>query len=136
MAPTDPARIVATGIVLEEPADPAGAFAARHGVLTNEARDAIHDARAGHLVLLTVAPFADIDAGSGVQRYRLPAQGPHAIDTVGSATATLLALLDEQGEDMIAALAIQGVRVSRFDFYAAPHRIELDESIRRRLTLD
>jgi hypothetical protein len=138
MAPPRETRVVATGIVFEEPADPARAFVDALGLLTQEARRALDEARAGHVLLLTFAPFADVDAadGGGVRRYRLALQGPYAVDTSRSATATLLGLVGDHGEDLLAALAIAGVTVSRFDFYAAPHTLELDESIRRRLRLD
>ncbi|ADB48799.1 hypothetical protein [Conexibacter woesei] len=131
-----PSRVVATGIVFEEPHDPAAAYAAADGFLTPEARQAIDAWRAGDALLLTHAAFAEIDDGHGVRRWGGPPQGPHPVPTHGSATATLLGLAVGYGEDLLPALGINGLTISRFDFHAAPRRIELDESIRRRLRLD
>lgn len=128
--------MIATGIVFEEPHDPAAAYAESVGFLTPDARAAIAAWRAGELLLLTCAAFAEIDDGGGVRRWGGPSKGPHTVPTHGSATATLLGLVERHGDDLLAALGINGLRISRFDFHAAPRRIELDESIRRRLRLD
>lgn len=138
MAPKRQARVVATGIVFEQPADPASAYLDALGVLTEEARAALAQASQGHVVLLISAAFADVDPqdGSGVRRWRLAPQGPHQISTAGSATAALLSLVEHDSEDLLAALRMQGLAISRFDFYAAPHRFEVDEGVRRLLTLD
>jgi len=127
----------ATGILFEEPADPVGAYVERIGVLTPEARRALDDWRLGEVVLLTCAAFAEVDAGAGRQRFTGPPSGPHAIPTHRSATADLLRFVDgSAADDLLAALAMHGITVSRFDYYAAPHRIEVGEAVRRRLTLD
>lgn len=131
-----PSRVIATGIVFEEPHDPAAAYAAAIGFLTPEARQAIDAWRAGDVVLLTYSAFAEIDDGGGARRWGGPSHGPLPVPTHGSATSTLLGLVERQGDDLLAALGINGLRISRFDFHAAPRRIELDESIRRRLRLD
>jgi hypothetical protein len=131
------ARVHATGILFEEPPDPVGAYVDRTGVLTLEARHALEQWQQGEVVLLTCAAFAEVDDGHGKRRFTGPSTGPHAIPIGRSATGALLAFVDgNASDDLLAALAIHGVKVSRFDYYAAPHRIELDDIVRRRLTLD
>ena len=127
----------ATGILFEEPADPVGAYVDRVGVLTPEARRALDEWQRGEAVLLTCAAFAEVDDGHGTRRFTGPPSGPHAVPTGRSATSDLLAFVDgNAADDLLAALGIHGVKVSRFDYYAAPHRIEVGDAVRRRLTLD
>ncbi|MDO8187339.1 hypothetical protein Q5424_12960 [Conexibacter sp. JD483] len=127
----------ATGTLFEEPADPVGAFVDKIGVLTPEARQELDAWRAGEVVLLTCVAFAEVDAGSGRQRFTGQPSGPHAVPTHRSATADLLGFIDgSAADDLLAALGIHGIKVSRFDYYAAPHRIEVGDVVRRRLTLD
>jgi hypothetical protein len=124
-------------MLFEEPADPVGAYVERMGVLTQEARQALDAWRLGEVVLLTCAAFAEVDAGSGRQRFTGRSSGPHPIPTHRSATADLLRFVDgSAADDLLAALAIHGIKISRFDYYAAPHRIEVGDAVRRRLTLD
>lgn len=131
------ARVHATGMLFEEPADPVGAYVDRVGVLTSEARQALELWQQGEAVLLTCAAFAEVDDGHGTRRFTGPASGPHVIPLGRSATADLLRFVDgNAADDLLAALGIHGVRVSRFDYYAAPHRIEVGDAVRRRLTLD
>lgn len=136
MALRQPAHVVATGIVFEEPHDPVEAFVRRHGFLSPDERDAIAEWRAGEVLLLTYAAFAEVDDGGGVRRWGGAAQGPFPVPTYRSATDTLMGLIDGMVDELLPALEIQGLKISRFEYCAAPHRIELGESIRRRLTLD
>lgn len=131
------ARVHATGMLFEEPADPVGAYVDKIGVLTPEARQALDEWRSGEVVLLTCAAFAEVDADGGRRRFTGQPSGPHPIPTGRSATAALLSFVDgAAADDLLAALGIHGIRVSRFDYYAAPHRIEVGDAVRRRLTLD
>lgn len=136
MAVREQARVVGTGFVFEEPHDPVGAYVESVGFLTPESRRAIDAWRSGDVLLLTCAAFAEVDDGHGVRRWGGAVQGPHPIPARGSATTALLGLIEHQLDDLLPALGIQGLRISRFDFHAAPRRIELDDSIRRRLRLD
>lgn len=129
-------RVVGTGILFEEPHDPVGAYVESVGFLTPEARRAIDAWRSGDVLLLTCSAFAEVDDGHGVRRWGGAVHGPHPIPVRGSATSALLALVEHQLHDLLPALGMQGLRIARFDFHAAPRRIELDESIRRRLRLD
>ena len=53
-----------------------------------------------------------------------------------SAAATSLLLdLADRPEDLLDQFGIAGYKVRRFDFYAAPRRIELADGLRERLTL-
>jgi hypothetical protein len=62
------------------------------------------------------------------------ATGPHAIPLGVDATSRLIEIADDP-DDLLADLGISDYKVSRFDFYAAPRRIELDDELRDRLTL-
>ncbi len=131
------AQVHATGMLFDEPADPVGAYVDKIGVLTPEARQSLEAWRAGEVVLLTCVAFAEVDAGGGRQRFTGPPSGPHAVPTHRSATADLLRFVDgTAADDLLAALGIHGIKVSRFDYYAAPHRIEVGDVVRRRLMLD
>jgi hypothetical protein len=88
----------------------------------------------GELVFVTATAFVEFDAGDGAQRWIGTPQGPFAVDLGTDATSLLLAIA-EQPDDLLADLGIAGYNVLRFDFNAAPRRLELGDSLREKLSL-
>jgi hypothetical protein len=90
--------------------------------------------RRGELVYLTVTAFVEFNDESGEQRWVGTPQGPYAVPLGKDATSLLLELA-ERPDDLLADLGISGEGVPRFDFYAAPRRIELQAELRQQLLL-
>jgi hypothetical protein len=93
--------------------------------------------RAGEVIFVRVTEFAEFDAGEGPQRWEDTPQGPYAVPVGVSATSTLLDLVENsEGGSLLGELGISGLAVSRWEFAAAPRRIDVDDAVTRRLTLD
>jgi hypothetical protein len=133
-------RILGTGVRVEACPDPEDALRqvarAFGDHLSPEQRADLAGWRAGAVAFVRLTSFAEFDYGSGVQRWEGTHQGPYAIPTTGSATSTLLALVDSVDEPLLADFGIGDISVSRFEFHAAPRRIEVDPALATRLTLD
>lgn len=136
MAIRQPVRVIATGIVFEQPDDPAESLLRWNEVITPELRQQLAAWEAGEVLLLTHAAFVEFDDGSEIRRWTGTPQGPFPISTSASATTELLARAADWQEDLLADLGISGYEVPRFDFYAAPRRIDLADELRNRLVLD
>ena len=125
-----PVSVRATGVRFDE-----GQPELEQWVLLTPERRADRAAWArGGLLFVSVTAFVDFDAGSGVERWTGTPQGPYAVPLSAAATSLLLDLADRP-EDLLDELGIAGYKVRRFDFYAAPRRIELADGLRERLTL-
>jgi hypothetical protein len=112
-------RIIATGVLLDEyPGDvPA------HG-------------HAADVVLVRSTAFVEFDAGDGPQRWEATPQGPFEVSTAESATSALLAITDKEPGDLLGELGIAGMKPARFEYRAAPRRIDVDPGLAGRLVLD
>lgn len=85
-----PVRILATGIVFEQPDDPVMALAGWHDRLTPELRGAIAEWRAGDALMLTHTAFVEFDDGREVRRWTGTPQGPFPISTRRPASSELI----------------------------------------------
>lgn len=130
---TDRVRIVATGVRVDAHPDP-GHAGAEH-VPPEQPVDLVRW-RAGQVAFVRLTSFVEFDDGSGVRRWEGTPQGPHAVALAGSATSRLLELVDSMPDLLLADLGISGMSASRFDFHAAPRRIDVDPALATRLTLD
>ena len=101
---------------------------------TPEERAERAESKRGKLVFVTVSAFVEFIDSDGPQRWMGTPQGPYAISLGADATSLLLELADRP-DDLLPDLGIAGLHVPRFEFYAAPRRIELEESLRKRLLL-
>jgi hypothetical protein len=88
----------------------------------------------GDLVFVTATAFVAFTDDRGEQRWMGTPQGPYGIPLEVDATSLLLDLV-ERPDDLLPDLGISDLKVARFDFYAAPRRIELADDLRRRLLL-
>jgi hypothetical protein len=88
----------------------------------------------GELLFVTAAAFVEFDDGSGVTRWTGTPQGPFAVP-LGTDATSLLMELAAYPDDLLPDLGIADYKLSRFDFFAAPRRVELGEGLRDRLTL-
>lgn len=136
MAIRQPVRVIATGIAFEQPDDPAESLLRWHEVLTSDLHQQLAAWQAGEALLLTHTAFVEFDDGTQVHRWTGTPQGPFPISTKTSATTELLRRAADWQEDLIDELGISGYEVARFDFYAAPRRIDLADELRNRLLLD
>jgi hypothetical protein len=134
-----PVRVIATGVRVDEYPDPEQALAEARGVfsrnLSHEERADLAAWKSGALIFIRTTAFVEFDAGDGPDRWDGTPQGPSAIDLDQPATSAVLQLV-EHSDDMIAEFGINGMSVSRIDLYAGPRRIEIDDSLSRRLTWD
>jgi hypothetical protein len=135
-------RILATGVFVDEHADPepelleaARAFGEH---LSPEDRAELARWRAGELVYVRITSFVEFDDGSGVQRWDETPQGPYPLPLGESATSALLNSIEDsdQRDNHLADFGINEIPVSRFEFEAAPRRIDVDPPLAARLTLD
>jgi hypothetical protein len=83
---------------------------------------------------VTATAFVEFDDGSGVTRWTGTPQGPYAVP-LGTDATSLLMELAASPDDLLGDLGIADYKVSRFDFLAAPRRIDLGDGLRDRLTL-
>jgi hypothetical protein len=88
----------------------------------------------GDLVFVTATAFVEFTDDRGEQRWMGTPQRPYGIPLEVDATSLLLDLV-ERPDDLLPDLGISDLKVGRFDFYAAPRRIELADDLRRRLLL-
>jgi hypothetical protein len=88
----------------------------------------------GELLFVTATAFVEFDDGSGVTRWTGTPQGPYAVP-LGTDATSLLMELAASPDDLLGDLGIADYKVSRFDFLAAPRRIDLGDGLRDRLTL-
>jgi hypothetical protein len=88
----------------------------------------------GELLFVTATAFVEFDDGSGVTRWTGTPQAPYAVP-LGTDATSLLMELAASPDDLLGDLGIADYKVSRFDFLAAPRRIDLGDGLRDRLTL-
>ena len=131
---TDGVRIVATGVRIDAHPDPEHHARPEHAP-PEQPVDLVRW-RAGQVAFVRLTSFVEFDDGSGVRRWEGTAQGPHAVSLAGSATSRLLELVETMPDLLLAELGISGLSASRFDFHAAPRRIDVDPGLAKRLTLD
>lgn len=136
MAIRQPVRVIATGIVFEQPEDPTESLLRWNEVLTPGLRQQIAAWEAGEVLMLAHTAFVEFEEGGEVHRWTGTPQGPFPISTRTSATTELFARAADWQEDLLADLGISGYKVARFDFYAAPRRIDLADDLRVRLVLE
>jgi hypothetical protein len=134
-------RILATGVFLDEHPNHEAALleqVGRHGMrLSPEQRADLACGRTGEVVFVRVTPFAEFDAGDGLERWEATPRGPFAVELDQSATSRLLDLVENSDIlELLADLGISGMAVSRLQFAAAPRRIDLDPALAGRLKLD
>jgi hypothetical protein len=135
-------QILATGVLLDEyPSheeallEETRAFG-RH--LSPEERADLARARTGEVVFVRATAFVEFDAGEGRQRWEETPQGPFAVGVRESATSALLGIVESNPVfwNLLADFGISGMAVSRFQFAAAPRRIDVDPGLAARLRLD
>jgi hypothetical protein len=133
-----PARIIVTGVelILEEefeiPPDPpelAAPFS-----LTPEDRAIRQRVERGEVIEVRAQEFVDFETGEGRVRWRGGSLGL-PIDVTRDPTVELLALAqgDVRENGPFGDLRRSGFDVTRWEYYAAPHRLELSEHLRERL---
>jgi hypothetical protein len=125
-----PVSVQATGVRFDESGP---ALADRPG-MTPERRAERAAWQRGELLFVTAAAFVEFDDGSGVTRWTGTPQGPFAVP-LGTDATSLLMELAAYPDDLLPDLGIADYKLSRFDFFAAPRRVELGEGLRDRLTL-
>jgi hypothetical protein len=125
-----PVSVKATGVRFDE----AGPELADRPALTPERRGEQVVWQRGELVFVTATAFVEFSAGSAVTRWTGTPQGPFAVP-LGTDATSLLMELAEHPDDLLADLGIADHKVLRFDFLAAPRRLELGDGLRDRLTL-
>ena len=124
------ATVHATGVRLDE----CDGSATPRVRMTPESRADVVAWQRGELVFLSATAFVDFDAGEGLNRWTGTPQGPYGVALGTDATSFLLERAWDL-DDLFGDLRMSDYRVSRFDFYAAPRRIELDDPLREKLTL-
>jgi hypothetical protein len=125
-----PVSVKATGVRFDE----TGPELTDRPGLTPERRGERAAWQRGELLFVTATAFVEFDDGSGVTRWTGTPQGPFAVP-LGTDATSLLMELAEHNDDLLADLGIADYKVSRFDFLAAPRRVELGDGLRDRLTL-
>ena len=125
-----PVSVKATGVRFDETAPQ---LADRPG-WTPERRGERAAWQRGESVFVTATAFVEFDDGGGVTRWTGTPQGPFAVP-LGTDATSLLIELAEYPDDLLADLGIGEYEVSRFDFLAAPRRLELGDGLRDRLTV-
>ena len=129
-------HMLGTGVLVSPHPDPERFRAP----MSPEERGELAHARAGDIVYVQLTFFAEFDAGDGPTRWDSTPQGPYPLPTTASATTALLDLVDDYERDQLGNLlgdfGIAGVKVSRFAFEASPRRIDVDDDLAARLTLD
>lgn len=95
-------------------------------------------AAAGDLVFVRSTAFVEFDAGAGAERWDETPQGPFPVPLRESATTALLQIVEDDPTSLnpLADLGIAGMRPSRFDWHAAPRRIEIAPELAEQLILD
>jgi hypothetical protein len=133
-------RVIGTGVYIDtypDPDDEISEAAATFGLhLSPETRGDLARWRAGELEFVRLTPFVEFDRGSGPERWEGTPQGPLAVPLRERATSTLLGHATSLPNDMLADLRIYDLKVSRFAYSAAPHRIDLDPDLADKLLLD
>ena len=87
-------------------------------------------------MLVRATEFVEFDAGDGVQRWEETPQGPFSVSPETSATSALLDIVGNLPGDLLADLGIAGLKPSRFEYRAAPRRIDLEPGLAERLIVD
>jgi hypothetical protein len=125
-----PISVRATGVRFDETgpelADPRGMTPERRGERVAWQR--------GELLFVTATAFVEFDDGSGITRWTGTPQGQFAV-RLGTDAASLLMDFAAYPDDLLSDLGSADYKVSRFDFFAAPRRVELGDGLRDRLTL-
>ena len=125
-------RVIGTGVYIATYPDPERAIAeaaASFGQhLSPETRSDIARWQAGDLEFVRLTPFVEFDDGSGPTRWEGTPQGPRAVPLGEPATSTLLGHIEDLPDDLLADLRISDLKVSRFAYSAAPHRVDLSEA--------
>jgi hypothetical protein len=125
-----PVSVKATGVRFDE----TGPELADRPGWTPERRGERAAWQRGESVFVTATAFVEFDAGGGVTRWTGTAQGPFSVPLGTDVTSRLIELA-ERPDDLLADLGIADYQVTRFDFLAAPRRLELGDGLRDRLTL-
>ena len=125
-----PVSVAATGVRFDETGPP---LAGGRGQ-TPERRDERAAWARGDLIFVTATAFVEFDAGDGATRWTGTPQGPFAVPLETDATSLLMVLAGHP-DDLLANLRAASFKVSRFDYFAAPRRVELADGLRDRLTL-
>lgn len=126
------ARILGRGVIVEEASEEDAEQSRSLSPMD------LRTAREESAVLVRAYAFVDFDRGDGPRRWTGTPQSVIALPVNASATTAILDLVASpaQVNDLYADLRESGVPVRRFDFYAAPSRIELDPTLASRLILD
>jgi hypothetical protein len=127
-----PVSVEATSVRFDETGPELADWPARR--MTPERRGERAAWQRGELLFVTATAFVEFDDGSGVRRWTGTPQGPFAVP-LGRDVTSLVMKLAAYPDDLLADLGIADYKVSRFDFLAAPRRVELDDGLRDRLTL-
>jgi hypothetical protein len=93
--------------------------------------------RRGDTLLVDAQSFVEYRDGDGWERMGGSVAGPDEVDVTVDPTKRLLEIAHESREwhlpDLLGDLRRNGVLVSRWDFYAAPFRIELSKELQARV---
>jgi len=126
--------ILATGVGLRHVTDPTGWL---EFVTDNHGRAAARQmavrVEAGEIVLAEARAF--IDFTDGVEEYRILGpimSSPREIEVGPDPTSRLIEIANETREEaylLVGDVRIHGVSATRWEAYAAPSRIELDEAL-------
>ncbi len=133
-------RILGTGTHFDEYPGALDLVAARDrhdwSRLSTDQREELARARAGELLFVRMTAFVEFDRGQGAERWEGTPQGPWPVPLGRSATSALLRLVEDDLGGLEADLGISGLHVARFDYHAAPRRIDVAPELARRLVLD
>jgi hypothetical protein len=133
-------RVTGTGVYIDTYPDPEHAIAEAAAPFgrrrSPERRADLARWRAGELEFVRLTPFVEFDDGSGPVRWEGTPQGPSPVPLGERATSTLLSHVESLPNDMLADLRIQNLKVTRFAYTAAPHRVDLEPDLADKLLLD
>jgi hypothetical protein len=125
-----PVTVLATGVRFDE----AGPELVDRRGMTPEGRGERAAWQRGELLFVTATAFVEFDDGGGAMRWTGTPQGPFPVSLETDATSLLMELA-AYPDDLLPDLGIADYKVSRFDFLAAPRRVELGDGLRDRLRL-
>jgi hypothetical protein len=132
----EPIRILGTGVELflaeeaDEPPPPPG-FPKLP--MTPEAHAEEARVRTGEMIQVQARAFVDFEAEGGTHRWGGSTYG-RAIDITGDPTLALIGLAQDVAEEApFGDLRRCDYDVTRWEYYSAPHRLELSAKLRERL---
>ena len=133
MSEREPARVLGTGIEFTLEDEHEALPEPPRVPLTPERRAANARVERGELIAVRAQEFVDFETADGTNRWHGASFGT-AIDPGGDPALALLELVDEARlNGPFGDLRRCGFDVTRWEYYSAPHRLELSERLRARL---